>query len=606
MPRTGFLLLPLLAGGCGAYDVLLAPPPLPEFRTVETAKTAQITRSPAASAEQPAYLGVHVVPDRQGRLIVADVAADSPAARAGVRAGDVLMELGDQELRDPALLRESIQSKDPGEHVRLTLARGTEELEVTATLGAVSRPLKAADQRAVLGLQVGDAAEGGAPVTRVTPGYPAERAGLKTGDRILEIDGRPLGADRLSDRLTDKKAGDTVTLLIRRREATEEIKVTLAADRTGSDGYFRGGTTWKKDLYRLAVVCIEYPDVKHNGKVALKDWEEALFSRKSYSGKNSATGQPVHGSLNDYYAELSCGAFRVEGRVFDWIEVGKKRLEYSPGTGTGASNRSALLVEALDKVAARDGRDVLKDFDGVFFMYAGDRVQTSRGGLYWPHRGSVSWQGRRLAYFIVQEGGSRMGSISVIAHEFGHMLGLPDLYARPENPGSEGLGVWCAMSNENGNGRPQHFCAWCKEQLGWLKPTVIDPKVKQRLALSPVEGSPKECFKVLVRPDGSEYLLLENRRRKGFDQDLPAEGLLVWRVVRTRPILEESHGVEGPSGPRVHLASVPYPSAANDAFTPHTTPSSRSQLGGGFPVYITNIRRHPDGRVTFHVGYEYD
>jgi len=64
--------------------------------------------------------------------------------------------------------------------------------------------------------------------------------------------------------------------------------------------------------------------------------------------------------------------------------------------------------------------------------------------------------------------------------------------------------------------------------------------------------------------------------------------------------------VEGPAGPRVFLSSVPYPSAANNAVTPYTTPSSRSQLGGGLPVYLTNIRRLPDGRVTFYVGYAFD
>jgi hypothetical protein len=161
------------------------------------------------------------------------------------------------------------------------------------------------------------------------------------------------------------------------------------------------------------------------------------------------------------------------------------------------------------------------------------------------------------------------------------------------------------MSNQVGNGRPQHFCAWSKEQLGWLRPAVINPTVKQKLILRPVEDSPKECIKVLVRADGTEYFLLENRRKKGFDQSLPAEGLLIWRVVNNRPILEESHGIEGPAGPRMFLKAVPYPSSANSAFTPYTTPSSRSQLGGGWPVHITNIRALPDGRVTFHVGYEY-
>jgi hypothetical protein len=161
------------------------------------------------------------------------------------------------------------------------------------------------------------------------------------------------------------------------------------------------------------------------------------------------------------------------------------------------------------------------------------------------------------------------------------------------------------MSNQAPNGRPQHFCAWAKEKLGWIKPVTIDPSVKQKLILAPIADSPKECFKVLLRPDGSEYLLLENRRKKGFDQSLPAEGLLIWRVTQNRPVLEESHGVAGPSGPRVFASSVPYPSAANDAFTPYTTPSSRSQLGGGASVHITNIRRLPDGRITFHIGYEY-
>ncbi|MEZ0263624.1 MAG: immune inhibitor A domain-containing protein, partial [Phycisphaerae bacterium] len=212
---------------------------------------------------------------------------------------------------------------------------------------------------------------------------------------------------------------------------------------------------------------------------------------------------------------------------------------------------------------------------------------------------------KRWPFFICPEGGNRQANISTYAHEFGHMLGLSDLYARPENPGSEGLGNWCLMSNQIGGGRPQHMSAWCKERLGWLRPVTIDPTVKQKLVLSPVEGSVDQCFKVLVRRDGSEYLLLENRRKTGFDAGLPAEGLLIWRVVRGRPMLEESHGVDGPAGPRSFASMVPYPSAANRAFTPYTTPNSKSQLGGGLSVFVTNITRLADGRITFQVGYEF-
>jgi len=206
---------------------------------------------------------------------------------------------------------------------------------------------------------------------------------------------------------------------------------------------------------------------------------------------------------------------------------------------------------------------------------------------------------------MCEEGGARMTNLSLFGHEAGHLMRLPDLYAAPENPGSVGLGVWCAMSDQIGNGRPQHYGAWCKEQLGWIKPAIIDPMVRQKLILSPIEES-GDCFKVLVRSDGSEYFLLENRQRKGFDMSLPADGLLIWRVVRNRPAIEPSHGISGTMSPNIYFQAVPFPSQANSSFTPYTTPSSRSKLGGGLPVYITNIRRLADGRITFFIGYEFE
>jgi M6 family metalloprotease-like protein len=609
MVRPAGLALLFVIGCSGGPSPEDALPAMPEYRTVDRAITAEIRKGAQAPVGQSGYLGVTLAPPARGLLRIADIASDSPAEKAGLKAGDLLLELNGEPVDDVDQFRDAIHGASPGEETRIVVSRQGARTELRATFGALSRPLKVGERRAVLGVQMGEPVEGsGAPITRLTPGSAAEKAGLKSGDVIQKIDGAVITSGNLvADSLSEKKPGDVVTVVVQRNGKSEEVKVTLAADPASEErgaGFFRGGSYWKKDTYRLAVIPVEFADVKHNEKITTKDWEESLFSLNAYSKKNSATGQPVFGSLNDYYQEQSCGAFRVEGKVFDWVEVGKKRPDYAPGTGQ--NEKTAFVSEAMAKVAARDGADALKSYDGLFLLYAGERVQTNRGGLFWPHRANATVQGKRWPYFIVQEGGPRMSSISVIAHEFGHMLGLPDLYARPENPGSEGLGGWCAMSNENGSGRPQHFGAWCKEQLGWLKPVVVDPTVKQRLVLSPVVGSSTECVKVLVRPDGSEYLLLENRRKKGFDQDLAAEGLLIWRVVRNRPILEESHGVDGPSGPRVFLREVPFPSRANDAFTPYTTPSSRSQLGGGLPVHLTTIRKLPDGRISFAIGFEYD
>jgi M6 family metalloprotease-like protein len=273
------------------------------------------------------------------------------------------------------------------------------------------------------------------------------------------------------------------------------------------------------------------------------------------------TGQQVFGSLNDYYLEQSCGKFRVRGRVFDCVKVRRGRAAYADD-----ADRDALLREALDRLLARDGLDTLKGYDGLCFLYAGEQTGSGPGGLYWPHQGVLSHGDRRWCYFLCPEGGERMTPIGVIAHEFGHLIGLPDLYAKPEAPGASTAGVWCTMANGHGReGKPVHLSAWCKEQLGWLKPAVLDTRVPQKLLLRPVEGSPRECFKVWVKPDAGEYLLLENRVVRGFDRDLPGEALLVWHVAGGRPRLVKAPAETG-------------------------------------PLSVTDVRRRPGGDVTFRIG----
>lgn len=616
MHRIAWSVVTLLGLGAALYAQ-----PIPGYRTVDEAVTTTLKKTATTVASSPGYLGIATAVEA-GRLVVADVEENSPAAKAGLKTGDIVRQVDGKAIANAEALRGLLQRRGDGENIRLTISRGKETFDIEPKLIPTSKVLQVGTQRAILGVQIEATPDSkGVTLRAVTPKSAADRAGLKAGDSVLKLDGRNLGgAAGIADALESRKPGDVVTLYVKSvgEDKGRDVKVTLAGDaptipgKGPKGGKIIGGApeswdsrnliTFKRDAYRLAIVCIEYSDVKGNAKIAAKNWEEALFSTKSYL-TTSVTGQKVHGSMNDYYQEQSFGKLKVEGKCFPFVTVTKKRADYA-AANTGAG-KTALLGEAFDKLFARDGKDCLNGFDGVFFLYAGERVQTNRGGIYWPHRSRFIHQGKTWNYFIVQEGGDKMCDISVICHEFGHLLGLPDLYARPENPGSEGAGVWCAMSNQAPGGKPQHFSAWSKEQLSWIRPAIIDPTVKQKLILAPIEDSPKECFKVLVRLDGSEYFLLENRRKKGFDHSLPAEGLLIWRVIANRPILEESHGIEGPVGPRVFLDSVPFPTASNRAFTPFTTPTSRSQLGGGMPVHITNIRRQSDGRITFMIGYEF-
>jgi len=66
---------------------------------------------------------------------------------------------------------------------------------------------------------------------------------------------------------------------------------------------------------------------------------------------------------------------------------------------------------------------------------------------------------------------SEYTDVSTFIHEFGHSIGLPDLYARQS---SNSTGVWDLMSNTS-SPAPQNLSAWSRLALGWLRPRIIRP-----------------------------------------------------------------------------------------------------------------------------------
>ncbi len=84
----------------------------------------------------------------------------------------------------------------------------------------------AACDHAYLGVYVTDSAEGGAEVTRVVPGSPAEDVGLRVGDRLRSLGGEPIhDAGELTLAIEARSAGDEVSLRLQRAGA--EIELTL-------------------------------------------------------------------------------------------------------------------------------------------------------------------------------------------------------------------------------------------------------------------------------------------------------------------------------------------------------------------------------------------
>ena len=120
------------------------------------------------------------------------------------------------------------------------------------------------------------------------------------------------------------------------------------------------------------------------------------------------------------------------------------------------------------------------------------------------------------------------GRIGVMAHELGHLLmGWPDLYDTDYS--SAGTGAWDLMaagSWNSGGDRPAHPTAWCKLQAGWVVPTVIY-NAEQDVTLDPYANVGQVVKLPIGAQNATEYFLLSNRQQAGFDDQLPAAGMLI-------------------------------------------------------------------------------
>ncbi|MGF1468951.1 MAG: trypsin-like peptidase domain-containing protein [Sandaracinaceae bacterium] len=148
----------------------------------------------------PELAGAFQLGDRgRAGALIADVVQGGPAARAGLRPGDVVVRVDGQPVREARDLLREVLRHDVGARLRLEVMRGGQARRVELTSGErpsaqpEARPAPAAPRSGgggpLHGLQVQRDRSGGVRVSGVASGSDADRAGLRPGDLIVEADG---------------------------------------------------------------------------------------------------------------------------------------------------------------------------------------------------------------------------------------------------------------------------------------------------------------------------------------------------------------------------------------------------------------------------------
>ena len=202
-----------------------------------------------------AWLGVQVQPvtaeiaDSMGLkkaegALVAEPQADSPAAKAGVAAGDVITAIDGAAIKDSRDLARKVGAMAPGSRVKMTLTRKGEVKTMDLALAKMpdQKQAKAQGEKDAstdgprLGLNlapakdVGGAGSEGVAVVGVDPNGPASERGIKTGDVILDVGGKTVAnvAD-VRKALTDARSAgkNSILLRVKSAEATRFVAMPI-------------------------------------------------------------------------------------------------------------------------------------------------------------------------------------------------------------------------------------------------------------------------------------------------------------------------------------------------------------------------------------------
>lgn len=287
------------------------------------------------------------------------------------------------------------------------------------------------------------------------------------------------------------------------------------------------------NAYKVYVMLIEFQDLKFTHT---REEFQALMNQTKYS-VNGASG-----SVQEYFDAQCKGKFTFSFEVSPVVTLSKGYAYYGKDDEEGYDEKPQEAVR--EACNALDPEVDFSKYTDIFLFYAGGN--TADGGAdadhIWPHQSTdytFRYDGKTFnSYAMSSElmnnsrGTMEFTSIGTFCHEFGHTLGLPDLYdVDYEKSGGRADALWHSTSlmdggNYNNDGKtPPCFNAIELEILGLAE--------TEYLTVGDYVLEPQSTVKRVIRMDSSnsgEYFLFECRAASGWDRYIGGSGLLVYHI----------------------------------------------------------------------------
>ena len=368
---------------------------------------------------------------------------------------------------------------------------------------------------------------------------------------------------------------------------------------------------------RIPIILVNYTDVKfiHLNPVATF---KNQFNEMEYS------------SLH-YFEDQSRGLFSPQFDILGPVELPQTR-EYYGGNirkfGQDVDQQlGTMIYDACTGLTGVDFSNYDNDGDGnvdvVVVLYAGvgeaqawRNVPESVWPCQWDMQEALAWgcsttgpfqlNGVTIDKFAVfneldgsNNSSMRIDGVGTFCHEFGHCLGLPDFY---DTAGySYGMSTWDVMDNGcylNNAHRPAGYTSYERHFMGWMD--LIDPKSNTHYTLAPLNAG-GGAVKVVNSANPNEYYLLEYRVKSGWDEYLPAEGMMILHVDYNKNAWDNNTVNTSASHQRMTLIPADnilttstnradlWPQGALDSLTNNSVPAATVFTGGFMNKPITGM-----------------